>query len=140
MDYSDVVCIYGMARAMFIPQLFSLRLPSSIVVYELLAEAGARALVYDQKATNAVTDFSTLTTYGAPSLVDFRNSAADPLPPLRTPESMEELVFIFHTSGSTSGRPKLVPCNAGYVDSIVYKSYQTNMPATSRSQDVCTWM
>ena len=36
-----------MARAGYVPQLFSLRLPNPDVVYELLRRAGAHALVFD---------------------------------------------------------------------------------------------
>jgi len=46
------------------------------------------------------------------------------LPPLRTDHSASDLVFIFHTSGSTSGSPKLVPCNRQRVDNAVAKAKQ----------------
>jgi len=43
--YTDVLHIYGMNRAGYIPQMFSLRLPNPIVIFELLQKTGACALV-----------------------------------------------------------------------------------------------
>ena len=39
MSYVDILYIYAIARAGYIPQLFSLRLPNPDVVYELLEKA-----------------------------------------------------------------------------------------------------
>ena len=139
MEYTDVVTIYGMTRAGYVPQLFSLRLPNPTVVYELLGKAGALALIYDSKFEDSVSD-SPVPAQCAPSLEDYISCADEPLPPFFTPASGEELVLIFHTSGSTSGSPKLVPCNARYVDSIVFKSYQSSKPSNPLRQDVSTWM
>lgn len=139
MDYSDVITIYGMTRAGYVPQLFSLRLPSPAVVYELLNKGRASALLYDPSFKDIVVD-SPVPAQCTPTMEDFNGCADDPLPPFPTPSSGDELVIIFHTSGSTSGSPKLVPCNARYVDSIVFKSYQPSMPLNQSRQDVSTWM
>ena len=56
MEYSYVVTIYGISRAGFIPQLFSLRLPNPTVIYELLLRAQAKALIYDPSFNTTVSD------------------------------------------------------------------------------------
>ncbi|EJD03893.1 acetyl-CoA synthetase-like protein [Fomitiporia mediterranea MF3/22] len=140
MDYSDVVNIYGMSRAGFVPQLFSLRLPSPEVVYELLNRAHAKALIYDPSFENIVVD-PPVPSERVACLEELESCSEAPLPPFPTPKS-SDLVFIFHTSGSTSGSPKLVPCDAKWVNSAVFKSKEASTPASRNpnKQDVSTWM
>ncbi|KAL5518873.1 hypothetical protein ACEPAH_556 [Sanghuangporus vaninii] len=140
MDYSDVVNIYGMSRAGFVPQLFSLRLPNPTVVYELLERAQAKALVYDPSFESIVIK-PPVPTQRVASLDELESCAEAPLPPFPSLGS-NDLVFIFHTSGSTSGSPKLVPCDARWVNSVVFKSREASTPAhrIPHKQDVCTWM
>ena len=140
MDYSDVVNIYGMSRAGFIPQLFSLRLPNPDVVYELLERAQAQALIYDPSFENIVVN-PPVPSQRAASLDEIESCAEAPLPPFPTLE-MCDVVFTFHTSGSTSGSPKLVPCDARWINSVVFKSREASAPAhkVPHKQDVCTWL
>jgi len=132
-----VLHIYGISRAGYIPQLFSLRLPNPGVIYELMRKAGASALIYDATfeymlgncqvpkhcalQSNHVEDVSEL----LPSIWDFRQ---------------EDIVFIFHTSGSTSGSPKLVPMNYRWLNSVVIKSNYISMPQSPDRQDVTVCM
>lgn len=140
MNYTDVVNIYAMSRAQYVPQLFSIRLPNPDVVHELLVKAAAKGLVFDPSVEDAARALP-LPTFVTPPLHElvagFERSI---LPPLQEPKSSDELVFIFHTSGSTGGSPKLVPCSAAYVDSMVRKSFQTGIPEGKMKRDVCTWM
>lgn len=140
MDYSDVVNIYGMSRAGFVPQLFSLRLPNPTVVYELLERAHAKALIYDPSFESIVVN-PPVPTQRVASLQELESCADAPLPAFPTPKS-DDLIFIFHTSGSTSGSPKLVPCDAKWVNSAVFKSREASTPAhrNPHKQDVSTWM
>ena len=62
MTYTDVLHIYGMSRAGYIPQLFSLRLPSATVTFELLHKANAKALVYDASFASILSE-SSVSTY-----------------------------------------------------------------------------
>ena len=50
MAYIDVLRVYGMSRAGYIPQMFGLRFHNPVVIFELLQKAGARALVYEPSA------------------------------------------------------------------------------------------
>lgn len=131
--YVDILHIYGVSRAGFIPQLFSIRLPNPAVIYELLEKAGARALIFDPASESLLTDcplpaFPVVET----GLLDV---VGEPLPEMLD-VNMKDTVFVFHTSGSTSGSPKLVPCNYQWLDTTIEKSRQICRPRDTGRQDV----
>jgi acyl-coenzyme A synthetase/AMP-(fatty) acid ligase len=137
MAYADVIHIYAVSRAGYIPQLFSLRLPNADVICELLARTGAQALICDPSLLAPLANCSVLvrTTFdGVGNLSD-----CAPLPSLSQPDA-EDRAFIFHTSGSTSGSPKLVPCTYRWLDCAISKGLEINRPMNSSRQDVSTWM
>jgi hypothetical protein len=138
MTYNDVLHIYGMSRAGYIPQLFSLRLPNPAVIFELLLKANAKALVYDASFASILLN-SPVPTHLALN-IDKVDGLAEPLPEMPTVEHNDQTVFVLHTSGSTSGSPKLVPCSATWLDAIVDKAYQVGRPRDKARQDVCVWM
>lgn len=135
--YLDVLHIYGISRAGFVPQLFSIRLPNPVVVYELLRKANAAALIYDSVFEPVLGDCpvsrypvlkSTLVENipeSLPSIWGFQEA---------------DIAFIFHTSGSTSGTPKLVPLTYRWLNSAVVKSHHISMPQNPSRQDVTVWM
>ena len=127
-----------MSRAGYIPQMFSLRLPNPIVIFELLQKAGARALVCEP-SFNVDLSGCPIPTHSATQVRE-PDVADVTLPPLRTDYAASDLVFIFHTSGSTSGSPKLVPCNRRWLDNIVTKSKQMAQVRSTRGQDVTVAM
>lgn len=133
--YTDVLHIYGISRAGYIPQLFSLRLPNPEIIYELLQRANAKALVYDS-TIYANLDDCPLPTYLAAFPKEINTS--EPLTELISTE--DDIAFIFHTSGSTSGSPKLVPCDYRWLDGAVLKSNQATRPQFVGRQDVTVWM
>lgn len=137
MTYIDVLHIYGIFKAGYIPQLFSLRLPNPDVVNELLRKAGAKALVYDPSYESATSNFS-VPVYKAlftelPEVEDV--ALCDDFAPTE-----EDIAMIFHTSGSTSGSPKLVRCTYKWLDAIVKKTYIFSVPKDEARQDVTVWM
>ncbi|RPD64920.1 acetyl-CoA synthetase-like protein [Lentinus tigrinus ALCF2SS1-6] len=136
--YLDVLHVYGLARAGYIPQLFSLRLPSPDVVYELLHRAEAQALIFDPAYESIVIGCPV----PAELAVDVRSLEVDhlPLPPLWVPASGDEVVMIYHTSGSTSGSPKLVPCTASWVDATVDKARHVTRSRNPNRKDVTVWI
>lgn len=123
-----------MSRAGYIPQMFSLRLPNPVVIFELLQRAGARALVCEPSFGVELSG-SPVLTYSA-IRVHEQDAADVALPPLRTDYPATDLVLVFHTSGSTSGSPKLVPCNRRWLDTIVTKSKQMGQVRSTQGQDV----
>ena len=136
--YTDVLHIYGISRAGYIPQLFSLKLPNSGVVHELLHRAGAQALIYDASFESTLKGFS-LPVYRALTSERLEPSAPVSLPDIS--ESQEDdIAFIFHTSGSTSGSPKLVPMTYRWLNTAVMKSHHISKPRDPNRQDVTVCM
>ncbi|KIK99040.1 hypothetical protein PAXRUDRAFT_823210 [Paxillus rubicundulus Ve08.2h10] len=138
MSYQDVLHIYGISRAGYIPQLFSIRLPNPDVVLELLHKANARALIFAPEFAAMTSNFpvSVFLAIGK----DDMETSKQLLPPLSTPKNGDQIAFIFHTSGSTSGSPKLVPCSQRWLDTMVNKAELTCAPRDPQRQDVTTWM
>ncbi|KAH7931106.1 acetyl-CoA synthetase-like protein [Leucogyrophana mollusca] len=138
MTYQDVLHIYGLSRAGYIPQLFSIRLPNPVVVLELLQKADAKALIFDSSFQSIISQFP-LPTHLAGNLEDMEVSS-EPLPPMPAVNDGGRTAFVFHTSGSTSGSPKLVPCSYRWLDSIVTKARTVSAPLDKQRQDVSVWM
>ena len=138
--YTDVLHIYGISRAGYIPQLFSLKLPNPTVVHELLQRAGAQALIYDASFESLLKDFP-LPIYGA--LTSDRLEQLEPtaalLPDISESQD-DDIAFIFHTSGSTSGSPKLVPMSYRWLSTVVTKSHYISKPRDPHRQDVTVCM
>ncbi|KAF9071134.1 hypothetical protein BDP27DRAFT_554211 [Rhodocollybia butyracea] len=149
--YSDVLHIYGVSKAGYVPQLFSLRLPNPTVIFELLQKAGAKALVCDSgtlvSMSNRTHDVP-VHLFTAPAFSDIELSSVNLSMVVQdsyittNEESIDpsECAFIFHTSGSTSGSPKLVPCNYRWLDAAARKASQLCVPINPDRQDVSTWM
>ena len=135
--YTDVLHIYGISRAGYIPQLFSLRLPNPAVVHELLQRAGAQALIYDASFESILNNFP-LPTYRA-----LASERIEPTPislPSISDSQEDDIAFIFHTSGSTSGSPKLVPMTYRWLNTTVLKSHHVSKPRDLHRQDVAVSM
>ncbi|KAH7189868.1 hypothetical protein DER44DRAFT_816232 [Fusarium oxysporum] len=99
--------------------LISAHLTSNTVVRELLSEAKAKGLIHDPAITVSVGE--DVSTFPA---VDFLGLAVEqsPLAEVNSPTSGDEIVFILHSSGSTSGKPKLVPATARWLDCNIRKT------------------
>lgn len=115
--YTDLVTLYGIARAGFVPQVFSLRMSvqGKPIIVDLLAATSGKALIFDPSLAEHITTVP-LPTFPipAPSTITgmadaFRNANGTlTLPPL--PEVLPtDIAVIFHTSGTTSGKPKPIP-------------------------------
>ncbi|KAJ6560418.1 hypothetical protein B0H19DRAFT_1261021 [Mycena capillaripes] len=136
-SYKDVLNLYGVSRAGFIPQLFSLRLPNADVILELLTKTGARALIYEDPFESALRAWP-LPIYRATSIELAAGQSHLDLPRL-PPAQNHEIAFYFHTSGSTSGSPKLVPCSYKWLDMTIQKSHQICAPRERGRLDVAIW-
>lgn len=132
--------IYGLTKAGYIPQLFPGRLPNSTVVLELMGMAGAKALIHNADF-GPVTD-SPVPTY--PTLVqtlkpeDVQDKPY--LPSVPRQHDPEDIVIIYHTSGSTGRLPKLVRCSYRWLDNMIAKSATITKPKDPKRQDVTVWM
>ncbi|KAJ7126458.1 hypothetical protein C8R43DRAFT_897871 [Mycena crocata] len=137
-SYQDILNLYGVSRAGYIPQLFSLRLPNADVILELLTKTGAKALVYEDLFESALRTWP-IPIYRAAAIELAVGRSHFDLPPLPAAQN-HEIAFYFHTSGSTSGSPKLVPCSYKWLDMTVRKSYQICAPRSpGREQDIAIW-
>ncbi|KAI0375330.1 acetyl-CoA synthetase-like protein [Pilatotrama ljubarskyi] len=140
MTYVDAVHIYSVIRAGYIPQFFSLRLPNPDIIFELLERSQGKALIYDESYASVLSQNPVPTLEAA----DARTlpSADVSLPPNQGSTNGDDTLMIFHTSGSTSGRPKLVPCSYAWWDFTLTKTYAAMKPKAARNgrQDVTVWM
>ncbi len=135
--YNDVVIIYGITRAGYIPQLFTLRLPNPLAIYSLMQKAGAAALVYEPCFSASVVGSPVPAFLAIPQdSIDVTGTVLPDLPPA----SDDDVAFVFHTSGSTSGSPKLVRCTYRWLRSAIHKSNLISKPANIHRQDVTVWM
>ncbi|KAF7332472.1 Acetyl-CoA synthetase-like protein [Mycena kentingensis (nom. inval.)] len=137
-DYKDVVTLYAISRAGFIPQLFSLRLSSADVILELLSKTGAKALIYEDLFEPALRTWPLPVYPEAEGSIGLGRSTHYDLPPLPIVEE-KDIYAYFHTSGSTSGSPKLVPCSYKWLGATLRKSKQICAPKLEGRLDVAVW-
>ncbi|KAJ7480176.1 acetyl-CoA synthetase-like protein [Mycena galericulata] len=106
-DYTDLVHLYALSRAGYVPQIFSQKFSAQglAVIKDLLTACDGKALVYDPSFESAVQELG-LPTLVTPSLEVL--ATPQTLPSLPDVEPTDTAV-IFHTSGTTSGKPKPVP-------------------------------
>ncbi|KAI0094983.1 hypothetical protein BDY19DRAFT_915754 [Irpex rosettiformis] len=137
--YLDCVHIYSIVRAGYIPQFFSLRLPEPTIIFELLAKSSGKALIYDDSFSSTMPSSASVPIKVAAdirteSITDFS------LPPIVEPHHGDDTLMIFHTSGSTSGQPKVIRCSYSWWDACLTKSRECVVPKNPARQDVTIWM
>ncbi|KAF8517017.1 acetyl-CoA synthetase-like protein [Hysterangium stoloniferum] len=120
-SYSDVVAIFSISRAGYVPQLIRLMLESPVLVSEMLVETNAAALINDSSRDISPTQFPVPVhcAVDVKCLLDVPN--ADILPPLINFRHADDTMMFHYTSGSTSGRPKIVPYSHRWVHGLVRK-------------------
>ncbi|EJD43655.1 acetyl-CoA synthetase-like protein [Auricularia subglabra TFB-10046 SS5] len=138
MKYFDVVHAYAIARAGFIPQYFSLRLPNPDAVYALMSQAGAAALIYDASNATMVAKCP-VPAFLARRLDEIaKTDSGVVLPPLGQDVKASGTFSIFHSSGSTSGLPKVIPCSYAWIDATTSKAEFLCRRRNPSKQDVAT--
>ncbi|KAJ7084974.1 acetyl-CoA synthetase-like protein [Mycena epipterygia] len=120
--YSDLVTLYAISAAGFVPQVFSVKFsrPGRTIILDLLAACDGQALVLDPTFSDEI-NTTTLPTMEIPTLLS--------LPPV-VPSTLEasdadstDTAMIFHTSGTTGGKPKPVRCSH---DWMVWQAIHVN--------------
>ncbi|KAM0315632.1 hypothetical protein ACHAPQ_011536 [Fusarium lateritium] len=88
------------------------------VIYELLERAEAKALIHEPGYTD-ILENCPFPNFHAGDVVSEEN--VEQLPSLVPwhPADGDDVLFIYHTSGSTSGIPKLVPITARWIDYVI---------------------
>jgi acyl-CoA synthetase (AMP-forming)/AMP-acid ligase II len=105
--------IWGITRAGYIPVAISLRLTSISLVSDLVQKAGAKAIIYEESVFPDL-DMNVICL----PAVDILSVQVDnlPLPELWVPTDNDDIILNYHSTGSTSGIPKLVPVTARWLD------------------------
>lgn len=88
------------------------------VVYELLEKSKAVALIHEPDFHSMLQN-SPLPTFPAEDILSIDLLEQLPLPTVFEPSEAEDIMLIYHTSGSTSGTPKLVPITAKWLDYLI---------------------
>ena len=139
--YTDVVTIFAISRACFIPQMFGFELPNTRIVFELLAKYSGKAIIHASDKTALLRESgTTLPCYVATDYTTITDSdiAAFPLPDLPAADP-EDFTFIYHSSGSVSGMPKVVPNTNRWLSTIQHKSAGAFCIGDYPGQDVYVW-
>lgn len=107
--YSDFVHIYAISAAGFVPQVFSSRyLAQGIaVIGDLLKACNGKALLVDAEYIDHTAGFS-LPTRIIPDLSSSESKFPADIPTLPEVQN-DDIAMIFHTSGTTGGKPKPIP-------------------------------
>lgn len=108
-----------MQRAGFVPQLFSLKIDNLSVLYNLLKKADATALICESTYKSNLVDCPLPTFSADVDFLSIDTSHVQVSTPVAT--DGDEVIMIFHTSGSSSGSPKLVPLTARWLDFTIDK-------------------
>ncbi|KAF5966489.1 4-hydroxybenzoate benzoate ligase [Fusarium coicis] len=120
-SYQDLLHYLSLQRAGFIPQLFPLHMTNPAVVYELLGKSNAAALIYDRSCEALVKDCR-LPTFLSEVVLNRAVPQEFELQKVTSALDGDQVSFIFHTSGSTSGMPKLVPASVRWMDCLIRKN------------------
>uniref|UniRef100_A0A8H7NMN3 AMP-dependent synthetase/ligase domain-containing protein n=1 Tax=Bionectria ochroleuca TaxID=29856 RepID=A0A8H7NMN3_BIOOC len=113
LSYIDFLHIWGITRARYVPVAISLRLTSISLVSDLVQKAGAKAIIYEESVFPDL-DMNVICL----PAVDILSVQVDnlPLPELWVPTDNDDIILNYHSTGSTSGIPKLVPVTARWLD------------------------
>ncbi|KAG7090017.1 hypothetical protein E1B28_011638 [Marasmius oreades] len=138
--YLDAVHVYSIQRAGYVPHTFS-RLPDIEVVKDLLKESDTKALVRASQFKDVLASVQDIPVYDAVTSLDFGGVGSSPkLPPSERPTNPNDLSIITHTSGSTSGRPKLVRVNHRWINGMIQKAHVPLSPGSSKTPATVNWM
>ncbi|KAF8517758.1 acetyl-CoA synthetase-like protein [Hysterangium stoloniferum] len=120
-SYPDVVTFFSISRAGYVLQTMGLSIDNPALVSEMLAETNACVLISDASCGEFSAGFSVPVYPEADvkSLADVPDMGI--LPPLANIGNADDIIMFFYTSGSTSGRPRLIPYSRKFVHGLVIK-------------------
>ncbi|KAL0576083.1 hypothetical protein V5O48_005882 [Marasmius crinis-equi] len=139
-QYLDVVHLYSISRAGYVPHIFS-RLPDIEIVKDLLRESDTKALIRSSQFKEILEPAKDIgiPIYDVATLQVAREGDGEPLA-FRESDNPDDVFIIAHTSGSTSGRPKLVRCTRRWMDAAVHKGNHRVSDFASESGRIGNWM
>ena len=137
MTYQDVLHVFGVSRAGYIPLLLHFhRSSTKSLLTETLRHANSLALICDPSHAQLSRDSLPIPVYansdlrqvGVPGqcrLPKIEDLVADP----------NAIAFVLHTAGIAVGSPKLVPYTHRTIDSIIRRAQVIAAPTSKRRQD-----
>ncbi|KAJ6522267.1 hypothetical protein B0H19DRAFT_1224039 [Mycena capillaripes] len=120
--YDDLVNMLGVSAAGYVPQLFSLVYSNVDVVWDLLSASNAKALILDV-AFSSLSGTSPVPTLPALAFPDFDTRVQVLSDVMAT--DVNDVALIFHSSGTTSGVPKLIRSTHGWI--MTYMKYKYSL-------------
>ncbi|KZT05761.1 putative amp-CoA ligase [Laetiporus sulphureus 93-53] len=119
--YEDILNILGVSASGHIPQLFSVLHANQDVVSDLLAMSNAEGLIVDARFAKAASSMK-VPTFRALTLEEARK-IEDAQSVELAMVSKADTAVIVHSSGTTSGAPKLIPTTHGLLHACLDFKY-----------------
>lgn len=137
MTYQDVLHVFGVSRAGYIPLLLHFhRSSSKNLILEILRRANTLALICDVSLAQLNRDTLPIPVHVNSDLRRVEVPSQCRLPKIEDLVSDQNAVaFVLHTAGTTTGSPKLVPYTHRTIDSIMRRAQVIAAPESSRRQD-----
>ncbi|THU91379.1 acetyl-CoA synthetase-like protein [Dendrothele bispora CBS 962.96] len=130
--YIDVLHIYGVMRAGYIPQPLTI-VPTATFIISLLRGSCSKAIIhapsFEAKALELSARLNIPNYPALLSIPDRSQAVGNRLPDLPTHVRADDTAIYFHTSGSTSGMPKIIPGNHLWIHGMIKRA--VNMLNTS---------
>ncbi|KAF9044691.1 hypothetical protein BDP27DRAFT_1346740 [Rhodocollybia butyracea] len=131
--YLDLVHVYAISRAGYTLQLVDLFQGADYsIIQGTIEQANARALIYESIYSDIIRDIP-IPSFTTVTLACPTSHLLPELPNV----TGSDLAIIFQTSGSTSGKSKIVPCSFSRLNGIVRKA--TRGPPNHEKPDVVCW-
>lgn len=127
----------------FIPQMMPFEIPNSTLAMQLLSKTNAQALVHASDKTEQILKTGTnLYHFENVNFAHVLETDVEHIPlPVLPEASADAIIYMYHTSGSISGIPKVVPIMNKWLATIERKSGKTFRREVNpgQSQDIWSW-
>ncbi|KAF9061228.1 hypothetical protein BDP27DRAFT_1338412 [Rhodocollybia butyracea] len=131
--YIDIVHVYAISRAGYIPQLVNIFQNADYSVIQGSIEQGnTRAFIYESVYSDTVRDIPQIPRFTTVTVVHPNDYPLPDLPHV----TGSDIAIIYQTSGTTSGTSKIVPCNYTWLDGNVRKMMSHLDPG---KPDIVSW-
>lgn len=108
------------------PQVFSLSFPNYSVVWDLLSASKAKFLIIDDTFLDQAKTAPVI-TLSAIAWAELESLSGNETESLSPPEVRDtDTAIIFHSSGTTSGSPKLIPATHSWIKAFITNKYSLN--------------
>lgn len=139
--YVDVVHLFSLQRAGYVPHMMSTYLEDISLIQDLFHQSGVRIILCDVKDARGweqlAGQFEIIPLHEPPVLPDGTPIVPDTLPALDG--DADDVLSIEQSSGSSSGRPKIVQYTRRWMDATAQKcqSNERRTPIFIRTDSFC---